>query len=613
MEPFYEKFNSVYFTINTDFMNNSLAQIKDLFEAEYKSQKQKLSSTNHTPYKLNTTPLINFCKGEFYRILKSSRLPKILIIDQDIADPIFRRIIGVQELKSLEVKLIYFLDNAEIKHINHHYIYLFRSSIKNIQNLTNLFTKGMKDKEWRDHQKDIFADGNLHSIYHIPNLSFVSMKLSFERDLIIHRFNCIQNIALNIFPMAHDLLSMELPSTFRTLITDLEHRTPLWNLAQTIFQLEQVYGIIPNINCQQKSRDSLLVKKYLEEHQDRKEQKKEQILTSTFARLILIDRRDDLITPCLSPMTYEGLIDEIIGINCNIIDIEKENISKDARTNKFWNISEKSSYLAKIPIPLNDEIYSQLKDVNVCALNKIFTSIISKNDQLNKRLKSQDTSPKEIEEIIRTRNKNENLIISHQNIASYLLKTYNNLKFQEYLEAEQNILLKSDERRSLTFINILIKNKEPINQVLRLLSLFQQVYDKADSKHLSKLRQSIIHTYGLRYEIPLVNLERAGMLKSADFANNCKKYKLIDDSVRIDEIEHTSIAYTYGRYAPLSCRQIESLLFEPLKKPSEGLELVCFVGGCTRAEVSACRLLSKKIVVLTTGLINGNTFMKSFS
>lgn len=35
---------------------------------------------------------------------------------------------------------------------------------------------------------------------------------------------------------------------------------------------------------------------------------------SEIDRLIILDREVDLITPCLSQLTYEGLIDEVLGI-----------------------------------------------------------------------------------------------------------------------------------------------------------------------------------------------------------------------------------------------------------------------------------------------------------
>lgn len=43
-------------------------------------------------------------------------------------------------------------------------------------------------------------------------------------------------------------------------------------------------------------------------------------ISDKFDSLIVIDRKADMITPLLTQLTYEGLIDEVIGIkNCRFI------------------------------------------------------------------------------------------------------------------------------------------------------------------------------------------------------------------------------------------------------------------------------------------------------
>jgi hypothetical protein len=43
--------------------------------------------------------------------------------------------------------------------------------------------------------------------------------------------------------------------------------------------------------------------------------------------LILIDRTTDLVTPLLTQMTYEGLVDEMFGITNSFIEIDAELVS----------------------------------------------------------------------------------------------------------------------------------------------------------------------------------------------------------------------------------------------------------------------------------------------
>lgn len=40
----------------------------------------------------------------------------------------------------------------------------------------------------------------------------------------------------------------------------------------------------------------------------------EPLIIPEIDRLILIDRECDLVTPCISQLTYEGMVDEVFGI-----------------------------------------------------------------------------------------------------------------------------------------------------------------------------------------------------------------------------------------------------------------------------------------------------------
>lgn len=47
---------------------------------------------------------------------------------------------------------------------------------------------------------------------------------------------------------------------------------------------------------------------------------------------VLIDREVDMVTPLLTQFTYEGLIDELFGINNNIIRVNPRILERDDTT-----------------------------------------------------------------------------------------------------------------------------------------------------------------------------------------------------------------------------------------------------------------------------------------
>ena len=45
--------------------------------------------------------------------------------------------------------------------------------------------------------------------------------------------------------------------------------------------------------------------------------------------VVLLDRRVDLITPLVTPLTYEGLVDELFGINYTVTQLPADRFPED--------------------------------------------------------------------------------------------------------------------------------------------------------------------------------------------------------------------------------------------------------------------------------------------
>lgn len=98
------------------------------------------------------------------------------------------------------------------------------------------------------------------------------------------------------------------------------------------------------------------------------------------------------------------------------------------------------------------------------------------------------------------------------------------------------------------------------------------------------------------------------MLAYANFTELTFKMRLFAEF----DLQHTNnAAYVYNGYVPLSCRLIEAALAKTRAIDSKGLEMICFIGGCTRGELAVCRSLFKSCIVLTTDIITGNSLMES--
>lgn len=79
-------------------------------------------------------------------------------------------------------------------------------------------------------------------------------------------------------------------------------------------------GTIPNIYC--KGDGAKMVYDILKMDQDDPQQ-------GEIESLLIFDRSVDLLTPMLTQLVYEGLIDEFFNINGNIVSLDKKILGKE--------------------------------------------------------------------------------------------------------------------------------------------------------------------------------------------------------------------------------------------------------------------------------------------
>lgn len=92
--------------------------------------------------------------------------------------------------------------------------------------------------------------------------------------------------------------------------------TCLYEVTKTLMTIQREYGIIPRVSGKGHAAKTVwnLMNKMLKEQMSTGD-KKFFNQVSQIDHLLLIDRSVDLITPMAKQLTYEGLIDELFGIN----------------------------------------------------------------------------------------------------------------------------------------------------------------------------------------------------------------------------------------------------------------------------------------------------------
>ncbi|KAG5219625.1 phosphatidylcholine and lysophosphatidylcholine phospholipase [Salix suchowensis] len=179
-----------------------------------------------------------------------------------------------------------------------------------------------------------------YTVFFVPRVSTLVTRILEEEgvlgDVVVSTYN------LQFIPLADDVVSLERDNTFKE----------LW-VALVSFQ--KYYGSFPRIvgkgdSAAVGSRDSSSSEARLANEQ-------------TIDSLIIIDRRVDMITPFLTQLTYEGLVDELIGIkNC------KNGLRKEAK--KKYHLTTTT-----------DPLLAEIRDLNFSSVGKKLNQVAHRLDE----------------------------------------------------------------------------------------------------------------------------------------------------------------------------------------------------------------------------------------
>ncbi|XP_076181456.1 vacuolar protein sorting-associated protein 33A isoform X2 [Ptiloglossa arizonensis] len=510
------------------------------------------------------------------------------------------------------------------------------------------------------HLMDLIAE-NIHSedgqrprkqfhLFFVPQKSLVCQK-KLENRGVFGSFTLIEEFKCDLFPFDNDLLSMELSGSFKEFYLENDP-TCLYQVAQAIHGLQKLYGKIPKVTGRGCAAGK--VWELLERLSREEEENKGTSTQSTIEYLLLLDRSVDLLSPLVTQLTYEGLIDEIFGIECNTVNLPARNFHdlEDSITTLSLNKKE------QIVLNSGEELFAEIRDKNFNGIGPVLAKkakiISSQFDE-----KHRDKSVQEIKQFVARLPHmllTKQSITKHTTIAGMIKEVTDSSSFLEALEAEQELLNCIGTDKPNAYIEDMIAQQQPLLKILRLLCIQSLTNSGLKQKLLDYYKREIIQTYGYQHLPSILNLEKVGLLKQQQ---STRQYAVLRKALRLtvedeSEIAPKDISYVHSIYAPLSVRLAEQLVqstgwqglndvmgllpgptvnsvpsnilsfgrrnsvtSEDSNSEPPKLVMVFFIGGCTFAEISALRFLSQQeesnveFVVCTTKLINGNTFLTS--
>uniref|UniRef100_A0A8C5JZK2 Vacuolar protein sorting-associated protein 33A n=1 Tax=Jaculus jaculus TaxID=51337 RepID=A0A8C5JZK2_JACJA len=433
----------------------------------------------------------------------------------------------------------------------------------------------------------------------------------------IHR----EEYSLDLIPFDGDLLSMESEGAFKECYLEGD-QTSLYHAAKGLMTLQALYGTIPQIfgkgECARQVANMMIRMK-------REFTGSQNSIFPVFDNLLLLDRNVDLLTPLATQLTYEGLIDEIYGIQNSYVKLPPEKFAPKKQGDGGKDLPTEAK---KLQLNSAEELYAEIRDRNFNAVG----SVLSKKAKVISAAFEERHNAKTVGEIKQFVSQ-----LPHMQAARGSLANHTSIA-----ELIKDITVNN-------YIEDCIARKHPLIKVLRLVCLQSVCNSGLKQKVLDYYKREILQTYGYEHILTLNNLEKAGLLKPQTGGRN--NYPTIRKTLRlwmddVNEQNPTDISYVYSGYAPLSVRlaqllsrpgwrSIEEVLrilpgphFEERQPLPTGLQkkrqpgesrvtLIFFLGGVTFAEIAALRFLSQledgstEYVIATTKLINGNSWMEA--
>ena len=309
--------------------------------------------------------------------------------------------------------------------------------------------------------------------------------------------------------------------------------------------------------------------------------------------LLVIDRKVDLVTPMLTPLTYEGLIDDVLQIQVGgCVSVKKSIVEPDDHNDHQSQRGTRGRDTNKDPkvlLPLNDSdpLYTEVRDKHV----EVFGSFLQNQAKALKESHSQFTNretARDLSEIhqfvkqIPVFTRNLRSLKNHIHIAELVKSSAEATSFRQRWQTERSMLESESQYDTL---EDLIASGEPPYRWLRLFCLQSLTSNGIKATRYESLRKEVVQTYGFEFLMVLNDLEKAGFLRKREtffmdsmatsYSTLRKSLNLIN--AEVDPSNPDDPAYVSSGYAPITVRWVQAAmrgflgLDEALKElPSSG-------------------------------------------
>jgi hypothetical protein len=163
-----------------------------------------------------------------------------------------------------------------------------------------------------------------HRIVYMPQPTAIVHKILSSTGLAAAPNVSIHRLQLDMFPLETDVLSLEYDDAMKEAEVEGTPSTLISTVARSIMKLQDVVGTIPRIQSLGPLGEdvvrkllNLTVDEYMSSNQE--DTNPGAVTGGDVAAMMVIDRKVDYVTPMTTPLTYEGLLDEVVGIDSGCV------------------------------------------------------------------------------------------------------------------------------------------------------------------------------------------------------------------------------------------------------------------------------------------------------
>jgi len=418
----------------------------------------------------------------------------------------------------------------------------------------------------------------------------------------------VEEFPLHFIPLEQDVLSLALQDSFadlylvrafaityfgRTFADGIQRKDPtsVFLAAQALWPLQQKYGLFPRIIGKGDNAKRLMELLFrmrseasTEENTSANVSRFGMMPSAAIESLVVIDREVDLATPLLTQLTYEGLIDELYGINHNQAEVDSSivGVAPAAQpSGKAPAAPTQQGLKRKIQLDSSDKLYDQTRDANFGIVSSLLNKVARRlQSEYESRHGAKSTT--ELREFVNKlpgyQSEQQSLKI-HTGLVEDIMKHTESNIFRRTLDVQQNLNSGFDPSSEHDSIEELIARDLPLRIILRLLCLESCLSGGLRPKDLDSFKRQILHAYGYQHLLTLDVLEKMQLLQTRTSANALyipnplgaatdggrtnyaylrKVLRLIVEEV--NEQDPNDIAYVYSGYAPLSVRLVQCII-----------------------------------------------------